>query len=296
MSFLISVIMTSYNREKFVADAIESVLASTYTNFEFIICDDCSVDGTFEIEKKYAAQDSRIKLFRNDKNLGDFPNRDKAAGHASGKYLKYVDSDDFIYPHGLQTMVDAMLLFPDAVLGLSQIANDLNKLDECPVLISPERAFQEHYFGYGTLRYGPTGAIFTKDILFKMGGFGTNRFIGDTELWLKIAAIYPIVKIQQGLVKWVRHNGQEYYLGNKYHHYIRITYPLDIKSLHSASCPLKKEDVSKILLRLQWKHARDILMVAFKKRAIKTAYSIFKESNLSILQLLKGFIPFGQVK
>ena len=68
---LISVIMTSYNREKFVAVAIESILASTYTNFEFIICDDCSDDDTFEIEKKYAAKDSRIKIYRNEKAGGN---------------------------------------------------------------------------------------------------------------------------------------------------------------------------------------------------------------------------------
>ena len=55
-NILVSVLMTSYNRASFVANAIESVLASTYTNFEFIICDDCSTDGTYEIEKEYAKQ------------------------------------------------------------------------------------------------------------------------------------------------------------------------------------------------------------------------------------------------
>jgi glycosyltransferase involved in cell wall biosynthesis len=63
--------MTSYNREVFVASAIESVLASTYTNFEFIICDDCSTDQTYAIEQEYALKDSRIKLYRNETNLGE---------------------------------------------------------------------------------------------------------------------------------------------------------------------------------------------------------------------------------
>ena len=161
---LVSVLMTSYNREKYITEAIESVLASTYTNFEFIICDDCSEDSTYEIEKKYAAKDNRIKLYRNEKNLGDFPNRDKAATYASGTYLKYVDSDDIIYPHGLQTMLDAMLQFPNAVLGLSQIVNDINAVAKYPLMISSERAYQEHFYGHGTLRYGPTGAIIKKKV------------------------------------------------------------------------------------------------------------------------------------
>lgn len=293
---LISVIMTSYNREKFVAVAIESILASTYTNFEFIICDDCSEDDTFEIEKKYAAKDSRIKIYRNEKNVGDFPNRDKAAYHASGTYLKYVDSDDIIYPHGLQTMLDAMLQFPDAVLGLSQIVNDINAVSKYPLMISSERAYQEHFYGHGTLRYGPTGAIIKKEVLLEMGGFGNNRFVADTALWLKIVAKYPLVKIQPDLVEWRRHNGQEFYFGMFHDFYVQKAYPVYLASLHATECPLKKEDIKKIIKRLQWKHARDILSIGFKKGRFQHALQIFREADFGFLQLLQGLWPYRKMK
>ena len=94
---LVSVLMTAYNREKYIEEAIGSVLASTYTYFELIIVDDCSKDKTVEIAKKYERMDERVKVYINETNLGDYPNRNKAASYASGEYLKYVDSDDLVY-------------------------------------------------------------------------------------------------------------------------------------------------------------------------------------------------------
>ncbi|HEY4875342.1 MAG TPA: glycosyltransferase family 2 protein, partial [Puia sp.] len=111
---LVSVLMTAYNREKYIAQAIESVLASSYKNFELIIVDDCSSDNTIEIAKKYQQQDSRIKVHVNEKNLGDYPNRNKAASYAKGKYLKYVDADDYIYPAGLELLIQMMAKFQNA--------------------------------------------------------------------------------------------------------------------------------------------------------------------------------------
>src|SRR4051812_47750099 len=92
---LVSVLMTSYNREKYIAQAIESVIASTYSNLELIIVDDCSKDSTVSIARSYAENDKRVKVYVNEKNLGDYPNRNKAASYATGKYLKYVDADDY---------------------------------------------------------------------------------------------------------------------------------------------------------------------------------------------------------
>lgn len=64
---LLSVLMTAFNREKYIAEAIESVLASTYTNFELIIVDDCSKDNTVNIAKSYEQKDQRVKVYINEK-------------------------------------------------------------------------------------------------------------------------------------------------------------------------------------------------------------------------------------
>ncbi len=91
---LVSILMTAYNREQYIGEAIESVLSNSYQNFELIIVDDGSKDQTVNIAKSYADKDSRIKVFVNQKNLGDYPNRNKAASYASGEFMMYVDSDD----------------------------------------------------------------------------------------------------------------------------------------------------------------------------------------------------------
>ena len=124
---LVSVLMTAYNRERYIAEAIDSVLSSTYQNWELIIVDDGSKDNTVTIAKSYAAKDKRIKVYMNEKNLGDYPNRNKAASYAKGKYLKYLDSDDLILLEALYTIVTQMEAFQDAGWGIS---NFLPALDE----------------------------------------------------------------------------------------------------------------------------------------------------------------------
>ncbi len=114
---LVSVLITVYNRERFLAAAVDSVLAQTMQDFEAIIVDDGSTDGSVEIARNYAARDNRIRFFRNEKNLGDYPNRNRAASLATGKFLKYLDSDDILYPHSLTIMIEAMRAHPDCRAG-----------------------------------------------------------------------------------------------------------------------------------------------------------------------------------
>ena len=116
----VSVLTTVYNREKYITECIESVLASSFQDWEMIIVDDQSVDRSVEIAQSYAQQDERIKVYVNEVNLGDYPNRNKAASLATGKYLKYLDADDLIYPHGLEIMVKTMECYPQCTLGISQ--------------------------------------------------------------------------------------------------------------------------------------------------------------------------------
>ncbi|MEO5967024.1 MAG: glycosyltransferase family 2 protein, partial [Ferruginibacter sp.] len=105
---LISVLMTAYNREDFISEAIESVLDSTYKNFELIIVDDGSTDNTVPIAKKFEVIDERIKVYENKTNLGQFSNRNYAATLASGEYIMYVDSDDKIFSDGFERLIKVM--------------------------------------------------------------------------------------------------------------------------------------------------------------------------------------------
>ena len=291
---LVSVLMTAFNREEYISAAIESVLASSYANFELIIADDASTDNTISIARSFEARDGRIKVFINDRNLGDYPNRNIAASYAKGKYLKYVDSDDLINPHGLERMVDAMERFPEAAFGISQFTLDVNII--YPELLLPEEAYHQHYNGLELFSYGPVGAIIKKEIFDKVGGFHLQRYISDTEFWLRLSAVYPTLKLEPDLVIWRQHPLREFNYGMDSFSYLRLTYPLDMECLSNSNCPLNQEEVERIKNRLQWKHSRDILSLAFKNKRLELALIIFKESDLSLSKLLSGIRSYDSIR
>lgn len=94
----ISVIMSVYNGERFLANSIESVLNQTFTNFEFLIIDDCSTDKSAEIIRQYSTTDNRIKYLKNKQNIGLTKSLNKALQIAQGKYIARMDADDISLP------------------------------------------------------------------------------------------------------------------------------------------------------------------------------------------------------
>lgn len=204
---MVSVIMTSFNREKYIEEAIQSVLASTYRNYELIIVDDCSIDRTVEIARKYEALDHRIKLFINEKNLGDYPNRNIAASYANGKYLKYVDADDYIYPNGLEIIVNQMENYPEAAVGLFSLQQNIQK--PFPILLNPKEAYEYNFFGQGLFHKAPLSAIIRKDAFDEIGGFKPERMTSDYEMWHRMAQKYNLLLIHDHIVWYREHDAQE---------------------------------------------------------------------------------------
>jgi glycosyltransferase involved in cell wall biosynthesis len=281
-SLLVSVLMTAYNREKYIAEAIESVLASTFEDFELIIVDDCSKDHTVEIARRYTA-DSRVQVHVNEKNLGDYPNRNRAASFACGKYLKYLDSDDVIYPHGLEVMVSSMERFPDAVLGLMRPQrND----GPDPAQISPKEAYVQHFLKGGFLDAGPSGTIIQTSAFRMLGGFSGKRFVGDEELWLRLAARWPIVRFVEGLVWWRRHEQQEIRLGYSSSSYLEWNYRIAVGSLTQPECPLNAEEKGRVFRSLKRAQARALLRLFFQHHRPMAALRVMRASDLSLADML----------
>ena len=251
---LVSVLMTAYNREKYIAEAIESVLASIYTNFELIIVDDCSKDKTVEIARSYEAEDSRLKVYVNEKNFGDYLNRNKAASYAKGKYLKYLDADDIIFPYGLKIMVDSMEMFPDAGWGASSISDGDRPM---PVAISPIEIFKEHFLKrkYHFSR-GPGSVIIRRTAFEEVGMFSGKRFVGDQELWLKLSCKFPMVKFQNDL-SWDRvHVDQERNYENSDRSIEKLRSDIYVGVLLSNDCPLSQADIRLILKTMKISNAK----------------------------------------
>ena len=92
---IISVLIPLYNAEKFIAQAIESVLNQTFTDFEIIIVDNYSTDRSITIARNYE-YDKRVKIFQNSENIGAVRNWNQCMLYASGEYLKFLFADDYL--------------------------------------------------------------------------------------------------------------------------------------------------------------------------------------------------------
>jgi glycosyltransferase involved in cell wall biosynthesis len=251
---LVSVLMTSYNREKYISEAIESVLASTFRDLELIITDDGSRDGTVAIARSYADKDKRVRVFINEKNLGDYPNRNHAASLARGKYLKYVDSDDYLYPTGLETLVSMMEQFPEAGWGLCSLLQIVER--PYPFQLHPREAYEHHYFGPGLFHKAPLSSIFLRSAFEKAGGFAPMRMVGDSEMWHRMALQFPVVLMPDGVAWYREHDGQEVAARRQFVlDYERVT----LNYLRNSSCPLTKEQVGRVIA----KKKRKALQYAF---------------------------------
>lgn len=99
---LVSVIMPAYNCEKYIIEAINSVLDQTYNNWELIIIDDGSIDNTLQIIEHFSQKDYRIKSLPNEKNMGVSATRNRGIDFASGNWIAFLDSDDMWEPLKLE--------------------------------------------------------------------------------------------------------------------------------------------------------------------------------------------------
>jgi glycosyltransferase involved in cell wall biosynthesis len=129
MATKISVVMSVFNGDQFLAQSIEAILNQTFTDFEFIIIDDASTDNCWEILKGFSTKDHRIKLSRNDKNIGIegfIKNLNYGCSIAKGKYIARIDQDDVAREDRLQLQFDFLESSPDIFI----VGSALQKIDE----------------------------------------------------------------------------------------------------------------------------------------------------------------------
>ncbi len=181
---LISVILPTYNGEKYIAETLESVLNQTYTNLEIIIVDDCSTDSTVDIIKSY--NDERIKLSVNEKNLGIGDNTNKALSLATGEFIMMQDHDDISSPSRAELQLKCLIDHPD-VTGVTLHANRFkdnppstiyNKVDTYNI----DKTANE-FNAIGVYSYpGHQTLFYKKSLLNKLDSYYSNKFIVDGDI------------------------------------------------------------------------------------------------------------------
>jgi len=205
---LVSIITPVYNRASFIRDAIVSVQRNTLADWEHIIVDNGSTDGTREIIRKLAASDSRIRLVENDRNIIAF-SLNLALRRARGKYIAQLDSDDEYVPHTLQRMVDALETHPTWALAISyyELMDEVGRsLPEFGIIKHPE------YNRNNILRVDGAGAVrcWHRSVIEEMGGFNEKDFPNygeDYDLVLKVGERYEIGRVHEVCYHYRRHEG-----------------------------------------------------------------------------------------
>jgi glycosyltransferase involved in cell wall biosynthesis len=121
-----------YNGEKYVAESLEALLGQSFTDFELIISDNASTDSTGDICRRYEKQDSRVRYFRQPRNIGLAPNHNFVAEKARGELFKWGSNDDLYARDLLERCIDALDKYPDVVLAHSWTAkvDDLGTMTE----------------------------------------------------------------------------------------------------------------------------------------------------------------------
>jgi glycosyltransferase involved in cell wall biosynthesis len=138
----ISIALPVYNGERYLAQAIGSILDQTYRDFELIISDNASTDATEEICRSFEAQDGRVRYIRQPRNIGASPNFNICYALASGEYFKWAAHDDYLEPEYLAACVEVLDAKPDAVLchSLVRLIDDRDRLIEIHRPIEPAAA------------------------------------------------------------------------------------------------------------------------------------------------------------
>ena len=282
-SYKISILMTAYNREKYISQAIESVLAQTYQNFELIVVDDCSKDETVGIVEKYQQNDERICLYINDRNLGDYPNRNKAASLASGEFIMFVDSDDTIEKDAIKYVLNSFEKFPNSEHSCIYFGNDFSEAK----LIDSSIAIRDHFFRNNTLAGGPGARFYKKAFYDKMNGY-PEKYGPANDMYLNIYStmLAPILMLPYNYLNYRRHETQEQ---NNSYSYLYNGYNYLNDLLYLPNFPLINKDKNILYLGNKRRFILNSFKFLFKKKSIRLFLEAYDKVNFSIKDFIFAF-------
>lgn len=199
---LISVVMSAYNTERYVSDAIRSILAQTYSHFEFIIMDGGSIDGTVRIVRELATRDERIRPFFLPKcNVAHALNAGLAM--ARGEWVAFMESDDIALPERFAVQMDWIHR-----TGVDICGSSVKRFDQEDCLLwFPEthNAIRYELIFNCTLLL-PT--VLMRADIFKTHLFNEQAIFLDYELWTRLVLHYRMGNVQQILLKYRKHSQQ----------------------------------------------------------------------------------------
>ncbi len=198
---LISVIMPVYNAEKYVAEAIESILSQTFRDFEFLIFNDGSTDKSAEIVQYYANKDERIIFYNYTKNTGYLKHLNEGIDKAQGKYIARMDADDISLPQRFEKQVEFMESHEDIGVCGTWFTTFENHIENTITVMQPfEKDSDIKIAIFHSCPFGhPT--VMAKTEVLKQNKYDINFYPAeDYELWSRLIPITKFYNIQENLL------------------------------------------------------------------------------------------------
>ncbi len=198
--------MAVYNGQRFLAETVESILTQTYADFELIVIDDASEDGSAEIIRQYARRDERIRFFQLAQNRGQSSALNRGLAEARGVYIAKMDSDDISLPRRLEIQLEFLRTNPEiGVVGAQRKQVDENLQPLRDIDFPPRHAHIVMNLFFGVWSIGGAEAIFRRQVLTPLGGFNSQVLLGDWELYCRMVEHTRFANVPQRLYLARRH-------------------------------------------------------------------------------------------
>ena len=196
----VSIVLPVYNGEKYLIEAIKGILNQTYNDFELIIVNDCSYDGTINILNYFANIDKRISVITNKKNIGLPMSLNRGFAIAKGEYFTWTSDDNIFHRNALEKMVLYLDMHPDCGLVFS----DMNLINEKGEVIGERICKNIELYKKNCIG---ASFMYRSGCEKKIGDYDDGkRYIEDYDYWLRIASYFQIGKIEEILYDYRYHN------------------------------------------------------------------------------------------
>ena len=218
---LVSVITPVYNGADFLETCVESVIGQTWQNFEYVVVDNCSTDGSLALARRLASQDARIRVIKADEHLGPIPNWNRSLSYISSTsdYVKFVHADDWLFPDCLEKMVtvaeanptvgivSAWRLEEDRVT-LGRVAGDSHLVPLPGSIVIPGRQLaRDILLRQADVLGSPSNILMRARAMAGRDPFYDESYLhADKECCLRLLADWDLAFVRQVLTYTRRHN------------------------------------------------------------------------------------------